>query len=164
MAVARTITLLFRARTNVFLLSFFFVGWYALFIGIPVLIIPWNSLTFQLSIFTPRDYILMGVLAMLTSLFAVIQIELFRRHRRHQRYRRIGVGGAGGAVGVLAAILGTAACTQCVAVILGFLGFGTVLTIVRFRWYVVVLAIAFMITSIILTLRHLEKPCERCVR
>jgi len=164
MALAKTIARIFRLRTNVLLLSFLTVGWYMVFVGIPVLTIPGNSLIFQLSIFTGRDYALMAVLALLASFFTVIQIELFRRHRGRLRVQAIGKVGAGGVSAILAAILATAACSSCVAAILGFLGFGSVLTILQYRWYVVLLAIAFMLISIIFTLRHLEKPCEKCVK
>jgi len=164
MALAKTIARIFRLRTNVLLLSFLTVGWYMVFVGIPVLTIPGNSLIFQLSIFTGRDYVLMAVLALLASLFTVTQIELFRRHRGGMRFQAIGKVGAGGAAGTLAAILATTACSSCIVAILGFLGFGTVLTILRYRWYVALVAIVFILISIIFTLRHFEKPCEKCVK
>ncbi|MBI4426343.1 MAG: hypothetical protein HY567_02095 [Candidatus Kerfeldbacteria bacterium] len=164
MALTKTIARIFRLRTNVLLLLFLTVGWYMVFVGIPVLTIPGNSLAFQLSIFTDRDYVLMAGLALLASLFTVIQIELFRRHRGGKRWQAIGKAGAGGASATLAAILASAACSSCVAAILGFLGFGTVLTIIQYRWYVVLVAIVFMLISIIFTLRHLDKPCEKCIK
>jgi len=153
-------------KTKINLLIFVVVAivFFGLFVIIPVTTIPGNSLAFQLSIFMGRDYVLMAVLALLASLFTVTQIELFRRHRGRLRVQAIGKVGAGGVSATLAAILATAACSSCVAAILGFLGFGTVLTILQYRWYVVLLAIAFMLISIIFTLRHFEKPCERCIK
>lgn len=163
MPFTKTITRIFQLRTNVLFLLFLAVGWYMVFVGIPVLTIPGNSLVLQLSIFTGRNYTLMAVLALLASFFTVTQIELFRRHRGRLRVQAIGKVGAGGVSATLAAILATAACSSCVAAILGFLGFGTVLTILQYRWYVVLLAIALMLISIIFTLRHFEKPCKNCV-
>lgn len=137
--------------------------WFAIFIFIPVLTIPGNDLQFQLSIFLKRDYVLMAVLAILVTIFLILQIELFRQHRGiREKFTVLAKSGAGGSAAVLAAIVGTAACASCVAVLIGFLGTGTVLAVIQYRWYIFALAILIMLFSIFLTIRHLSGSCPAC--
>lgn len=138
---------------------------FAVFLLIPVWTIPGNTVDFQFSLYLPRDYLLTGLLALLTALFLVLQVELFRQHRSlRARLALVGKGGAGGAAGLLAAILATAACASCVAVLLGFLGTGVLFALLQYRWYVVLGASLIMLASIALTLRHLSGRCPECSR
>lgn len=136
---------------------------FGLYLFLPVWTIPGNTLRFQLSIFLTRDWVLMGLLAVLTGLLLVLQVDLFRRHKGlRARLAVVGKGGAGSVAGLLAAVLGTAACSSCVAAVLGFLGVGTVLGLIQYRRWVVLGASIVMLVAIHLTLRHAAGRCPDC--
>ena len=80
-----------------------------IFVFIPTVTIPGNSIDFQLSIFTTRDYVLLSVLSLLTGLFLVMQIFMLRNSLNNKaRLTTIGKGGIGGYAAVVASVFGTA--------------------------------------------------------
>lgn len=130
------------------------------FVYIPVTTIPGNSYGFQLSIFTPANFILMGILALLTGLLFTMSIYVLRQSAM---VKEAGRAGAGGGAGVTAAIFGTAACSSCVAAIFGFLGAPTVFFLIGARNYIVTGAIILLIISLYFTSKNVNKICEECV-
>lgn len=134
-----------------------------LLVSIPVLAIPYNSVGFQLKIFSARDWFLLIVLSVLFSLAAVMQVRsiaLNRIARQRTDVVRNGIFGAAGTA--IASIFGAASCASCVAAILGFLGFGTVLFLLQFRWMITIAAIGLMLVSLYFTSRKLNGLCTAC--
>lgn len=131
----------------------------ALFILIPVFIIPGNSLKFQLGIFMPLNYFVM----ILFSSLAGLMISM-RTYNYKMKKSLIGVGGGvfGGFFGFVAGIFGTVTCPACVAAIFGFLGTGATLFLIEKQWYIMSIAAVFLLVSIYLTSLSIEKKCEKC--
>jgi len=130
-----------------------------IFILIPVLTIPGNDISFQLSTFTIKDYIALVPLASLISLMFSMQIY---SRKRKKSMREAGKGAVGGSSGIIAGIFGTASCPMCVAAIFGFLGIGAVLFLVKYQWYVFGLSSSLVLISLYLTSLNIEKNCEEC--
>lgn len=131
-----------------------------IFILIPVVTIPANDISFQLSIFTSRDYIVLSTLAVLSSLFIVLQIYTYKIvRRRKERAKVLGQSAVGGYSGLVAAMFGTAACASCLAALFGFLGIGTVFFLIRYQWLIVSGAILLILISIYFT----SKKCASCI-
>ncbi|PJE61645.1 hypothetical protein COU87_03610, partial [Candidatus Roizmanbacteria bacterium CG10_big_fil_rev_8_21_14_0_10_39_12] len=60
-------------------LTGFFIATYVL---IPVWLTPGNSLSFQLSLLKPKDYVMFVILSALTALLLLMQVYLFRSKTR----------------------------------------------------------------------------------
>jgi len=134
-----------------------------LFILIPVITIPGNTLAFQLSIFTHKDYAFLIIFAFLISLVITMQIFIFYRNKNiKERLGNAGVGVVGGYSGFIAAVLATASCSSCIAALLGFLGTGAVLFVVENRWLFVAFAIGSMLISLYFMARKINKTCGLC--
>ncbi|MBI5123123.1 hypothetical protein HZA75_04675 [Candidatus Roizmanbacteria bacterium] len=133
------------------------------FVYIPVRSIPGNSLEFQLSIFSTRDYILTTVFSILMSLFLTMQVFVIRNATNKKNIlTSVGTGGVGGYVGTIGAIFGTAACGSCLFAIVGFLGASTVFTLLKYQWYVVGGAIVMLLVSIYFLSQKINGVCESC--
>lgn len=133
------------------------------FVYIPVRAIPGNSLDFQLSIFTKRDYILTTIFSMMLSLFLIMQIFVIRNAVNAKNVvTSIGAGGVGGYVATLGALFGSAACSSCLFAILSFLSISTVYTLLTYQWYIVGTAIFILLISIYFLSKKVNGICESC--
>ncbi len=130
----------------------------AVFISIPVFLIPVNSLLFQLTVFTTKDYILLTILSVLTSLIIVMQIFSYKQAKLYSSGRTA----IGGGSAIVAALFGTASCSACLAAVFGFLGIGTVLFLVEYQWFIVGIAILIMLVSLYFTSLKLNGVCDSC--
>lgn len=136
---------------------------FSVFILVPASVIPGNDFAFQLSIFTPKDYVLLTLLAPLISLVLTMQIFIFRRNKDiKENLKSVGVGAAGGYSGIIATVFATASCSSCVAVLFGFLGTGAVFFAVENRWLFVTLAIGLMLVSLYFSAKKINKVCDFC--
>lgn len=137
-----------------------------LFVLMPVLSIPGNSISFQLSLFTAQNWVLFAVLAPLIALLLTMQVFIFRRAQNAAaKAKSLGSaasGVVGGYVGILGGVFATATCSWCVAAIFGFLGTGAVLFIAQNQFWAVLTAISIMIISLYFAARKVGKACDSC--
>jgi len=129
-----------------------------IFISIPIFLIPANSLLFQLTVFTIKDYLLLTVLSILTSLIIVMQVFSYK----DAKFCSPGKTAVSGGSAVVAALFGTASCSACLAAVFGFLGIGTVFFLVEYQWFIVGIAILIMLISLYFTSLKLKGFCESC--
>ena len=143
------------------LFSLFF---FMLFIFIPVASIPGNDVSFQLSIYTLKDYFIMILLSMLIGLTLTLQTYTFKAKRIKPKLPQSAVSGTVSISGVFAAIVGTAACTSCLAVLFGFLGvsFGSLVFILDHRIYFLIGATVIMIISLYFVAKKVSNVCKKC--
>lgn len=130
----------------------------AVFISIPVFLIPANSFLFQITIFTIKDYVLLAVLSVLTSLLIVMQVFFYKQEKIYSS----GKTAIGGGSAVVAGLFGTAACSSCLAAVFGFLGIGTVFFLLEYQWFIVGIAILIMLVSLYFTSLKLNEVCNSC--
>jgi len=130
----------------------------AVFISIPVFLIPANSFLFQVTVFTIKDYILLAVLSVLTSLLIVMQVFSYKQAKIYSS----GKTAMGGGSAIVAALFGTASCSACLAAVFGFFGIGTVFFLVEYQWFIVGIAILIMLISLYFTSLKLNGVCESC--
>ncbi len=132
-----------------------------LFVLVPVLSVPGNTPLFQLALFTLVDFVVLGVLTVISSLYMTMQIYVMRTGKKMQ-----GVGGAvGGAFGSLfAGITGTALCASCLAPLFAIfgIGFGGLIFILEYRLYIVAVILGMMFIALYLTALKIKKVCETC--
>lgn len=135
----------------------------ALFILIPVRLIPGNDLRFQLQIMKWQEFALLAALSLLNALLVMMQVHIYGRERELWKgVRAAGASGAGGVSAVFASMLTTASCSACVAGIFGFLGTGSVLFMLNNRRLFVAAAIGIVSAAIILASRRIQNDCARC--
>ena len=151
------------AKSYLLIFIAFFPIIFFVFILVPVSAIPGNDFVFQLSIFTPKDYAFLTILALLISLIITMQIFIFRRNKNlKENIASAGVGAVGGSSGIIATVFATASCSSCVAVLFGFLGTGAIFFAVENRWLFVLLAIGLMLVSLYFAARKVNKVCVSC--
>jgi len=138
-------------------LTGFFIATYVL---IPVWLTPGNSLSFQLSLLKPKDYVMFVILSALTALLLLMQVYLFRSKTR--RAGSIGQGGVGIFSAIFGGLLATAACSACIAAIIGFLGAGSVFFVLENQPYIVIIAISLVVISLYLSSRRVLGYCREC--
>lgn len=132
------------------------VIFFGLFIIIPVITIPGNSLAFQLEIFRSRDYILMFLLAILVGLNFSMNIYAWKKSKQSADISQSAASGAtAGFGGAFAAIVGTAACASCLAFLFGImgLGIGSVAFVLKYQTFFLLGAIALVLFSLYFTAR-----------
>ncbi len=130
-------------------------------IFVPVFTVPGNDLSFQLSIMPLRDFLIIGLLGILTGISIMLNVFLFRREKKDQ-IEKTGVMTITSGFGVISSFLGSVTCIACASTILGFLGLGTVTFILAYRLPLVLLSSLFILLSIYFTSRKVLNYCDVC--
>ncbi len=139
------------------------IGFFFLFLSIPIRAIPGNSFWFQLSLLSFKEYILLGSLAFMSALSFIMQWFLWVRKRELRKAASaLGSGGAGGLSAVLASMFGTATCASCISALFGFLGVGTVFTLIDWRNYIVAFSFLLLFVSLYFSSRGIVSKCVPC--
>ena len=141
------------------------VVFFGLFVYIPIATIPGNSLEFQLSIFSQKDYILMLLLAILVGLNFSLQIYSFNKQKeQYELVRSTGQVAVSGISGVFGSVVGTATCASCLAFFFGLIGLGTgsVLFVLKNQIYFLAGSIAVMLATLYFTVRKVNETCGSC--
>lgn len=130
---------------------------------LPVWLTPGNSFAFQMSLFVPKDFVMFGLLAPITSLLILMQVFLFWRIRQQKdRLAAVGRGGVGTYSAIFGGLLSSAACTSCIAAFVGVLGSGPLFFVLENRDAVVVVALALVVLGIVLSFRRMSGYCKEC--
>lgn len=133
----------------------------AAYVFLPVWLTPGNTLAFQLSLFTPANYLLFLFLSATTALLILMQVFVFVRSQK-ARAGAVGQGGVGVASALFAGMLATAACSSCIAAVIGFLGAGSVFFVIGHQWYFVYGGIALVLIGLYWSARRVQGYCEDC--
>lgn len=143
------------------LFGFSFFAFFALFVFIPVWAVPGNTLSIQLELFTARDYAVLVLLSLLSSLFITLQGYIMRQKRKMRSACTAAVGGGSA---LFAGIAGTAFCASCLAPLFAFfgIGFGGAVFVLEYRNYVIVGIALLLIIAIYLTARKIHNVCTSC--
>ena len=128
------------------------IAFSSVFVFIPILLIPANSLLFQLSVFIIRDYALLSTLSLLIGLMITMQVYSYKKTKQLQAGKSI----IGSSSGIIAGLFGTAGCSSCLASIFGFLGAGNVFFLLEHQTYVVTASIMLILISLYFTARKIN--------
>jgi len=133
----------------------------SLFVLVPTWTVPGNTVSSQLTLFTPIDLLVLALLTIISALYMTMQIFVMRTGRKIQ-----GVGATvGGAFGALfAGITGTAFCASCLAPLFAIfgIGFGGLIFVLEYRLYFVAGILALMFIALYLTARKIKRVCVTC--
>lgn len=136
---------------------------FAAYILLPVWFTAGNSIAFQLSILTIRDYVLFTFLSVAIALLIIMQAFLFMQSKKSkEKVNAIGQGSIGVSSALFGGLLVTAACSSCIAVILGFLGAGSVFFVLENQLYVAIGAFTLVLVGLYFTIRQVNGYCENC--
>lgn len=135
-----------------------------LYISIPVATIPGNTLSFQMGLYTPIEFVLFALLSLTTSLLILLQIFIFSHlHEQKQKGRVIAQGGAGILSGIFAGILTSITCVPCVIGFLGIFGsLSTIIIISEYQAYFAFAALLIVIWGIYYTSLSVTGRCKTC--
>lgn len=153
---------IFRAKNYLFWFFSISTVFLCLFVLLPVLIIPGNSLVFQLSIYTFSDYLLIITLALLVGLASTMQIYAVRR--RMFGAKNLGAGFVGVLSAIWASVLGTVSCASCLVASVALLGMGasSAFFILEHRSYFLIASIVLVLASLYFNSRRVAGICETC--
>lgn len=138
-----------------------FLTFFSLFVFIPVLAVPGNTVEIQLRIFTLRDYNVLALLSFLTSLFITMQLYAIQQRKKASGVSTVTAGGLGA---LFAGFIGTAGCAGCLAPLFALfgIGFGGVVFVLEYRLFFVVGMTLIMLFAIYLTARKISNVCVSC--
>jgi hypothetical protein len=119
----------------------------SILIIIPVFLIPANTISFQLTVYTLSNYFLLIFLSLLISLVLISNVYIYKKNRKILSGNVAISGGSA----FMAAIFGTATCASCIAAVFGFLGTGTIFLLVENQLWIAGLASLIMLTSLYFT-------------
>lgn len=136
----------------------------ALYISIPVATIPGDTLSFQMGLYTPTEFVLFALLSLTTSLLILFQVFIFSHlHEEKNKGQIFAQGGVGILSGLFAGVLTSITCVPCV---IGFLGiFGsieTILVISEYQTYFAVAALFIVLLGIYYTSLRVTNQCKAC--
>lgn len=126
--------------------------------SLPIIIAPTITFSYQISLFTFVNYLLLFMVSVLLSLSILFNIYSYKKTKKLQS----GKAALSGSSGLLAAIFGTATCPSCLAVLFGFLGTGTLVFLVKYNVYISLLASLFILSSLFLTSKKIQELCINC--
>lgn len=142
------------------ILTIIFIGAYLL---LPVWLTPGNSLAFQVSLLTAKDYILFIALSFTTAVLILMHFFLFLRSRDQKKKAKIvGQSGVSLSSALFGGLLATAACSACIASLIGFLGAGSVFFVLKHQWYIVSVALALVLISLYFAAKKIQGYCQSC--
>lgn len=134
----------------------------ALYISIPVMLIPGNTFTFQLSLYTPADYTIFISISVLTSLLVLMQVFSFLRSRA-RTVRTIGRSSVGVFSGIFSGMFASVTCVPCAIGFLGIFGSaGSTLIISKYQYYFIAIASIFVLWGIYYASRNVMGYCKEC--
>ncbi|MCH7529920.1 hypothetical protein IIB50_02270 [Patescibacteria group bacterium] len=134
-----------------------------LFVAIPVIFVPSNTLKLQFGLYTFSDYVVLTLLALLSSLFIIMKYFTYKQSKRESiNLASVGRGGLGGTSVTAASIFGAASCPMCVASLFGFLGFGAVGLLVTYQWWIFAITLILFLVIIYYSSRQIIGKCEKC--
>lgn len=135
-----------------------------LFVLVPVWSVPGNDISFQLSLFTPQNWLLFAVISPLVALLLTMQVFIFRRAQNAKEKTKslggVASGVVGGYAGILGGVFATAACSWCVAAVFGFLGTGAVLFIAQNQFWAVLVAVGILLVSLYFASKKVINACD----
>ncbi len=131
-------------------------------ITVPVLFVSGNDLSFQLELMTTIDYILLGILSLISALLVSMQIYVLSGS---ESSKKLSIAGQG-SVGIVASLFGgitIASCGCSVGILLGLIGLGGgSLFIASHKVYLMVSMIALVMVGVYLTARRVLGECATC--
>lgn len=140
------------------------LGLFSLFVAVPAVAIPSNTIAIQLSLYALTDYITLSLLSVLATLFILMNVYAYRTARAdRERIGAVAKASVGGVIGTLASIFGAAKCPLCIAALFSFLGFGTVGFLAQHQWWVFLVAIMLLLSSLYITSRKINGLCASCM-
>ncbi len=165
------IHIIILAIKTVFNKSTYLIAWIvlsiflaALYIYIPVTVITGDTLSFQMGLYTPTEFILFALLSVTTSLLILLQFFTFSSsHKNKQKSAVAANGGIGVLSGVLAGMLTSITCVPCVIGFLGIFGsLSTLLVIGEYQTYIAIAALLIVVWGIYYTSLRITGYCKTC--
>lgn len=154
----------FQERKYRIYFAILLVALFLLYIILPVVLTPGNSLQFQLSLLKFKDYLLMTFLSLSTTLFLTMQIYLLQQKQknRFQIATQSSFGIFSSITAMFSGLLSMAACSSCIATILGFLGTSSVFFAIQNRFYILIGSVALILIGIYFSARKIAGICQTC--
>lgn len=121
--------------------------------------VPGSSLSIFLETSTWWQVLLPVVVSSLIALLIGMQAYMLRQRRAHAAIKAsTGIFSSFG--GIVGSVFGSAGCFSCLTALLGFLGTGTLLVLLKYRYAIIGVSIAFIVFSVHMTAKSIM--CRAC--
>ena len=139
--------------------AFTFFGLYLL---VPVWLVPGNTLSFELGLIAPLNYVLLAALALMTGVLLALELFSFRRSRA-QGLRVAGEGGTGLIASLAGGVLAAASCGCGTGLLLGALGLGGgAFFVAANQTPIVIILLGVVIVGLYFSARRAAGLCVAC--
>ncbi len=129
---------------------------------VPVVLVPGNTLAFELSRMTALNYALLAMLALMTGVLLSFELFAFRRSRT-QGLRAAGESGVGLIASLTGGVLAAASCGCGVGILLGVLGLGGgALFVAANQSSIIVIMLAVVAIGLYFSARRAAGLCVTC--
>lgn len=159
--VLEALKLVFNRKYYLLGLGLMSILTFMLFVMIPVLLIPGNDITFQLSIMPVGDFVVLIVLSILTAISILFSLYIVRR-KKEEQVNQVGVVTATGGISIISSFLGTVTCISCASTIIGFAGVGTVTFALKYRFLPASISLLLMLVSLYFNSKKILYLCDSC--
>ncbi|MHB1163359.1 MAG: hypothetical protein ACYCZZ_02460 [Minisyncoccota bacterium] len=96
---------------------------FGMYLIVPTLLVPGNSLSFELALISPSNYVLLATLALMTGMLAAFELFSLRRSRANG-FRSAGKRSVGFVASITGGVLAAASCGCSAGILLGVVGLG----------------------------------------
>lgn len=134
------------------------------YILLPVWLTAGNTISFQISLLRPKDFVLFVILSLFTALLIVMQVYIYKSKKKKNGLVVVGQGGVSIYSALFAGLMATAACSSCIAGLIGFLGAGSIFFVLEYQWYFVAGALVIVAISLYFIARQVNGGCNLCVQ
>jgi hypothetical protein len=129
---------------------------------LPVLLVPGNTLEFQLALLGPEAALLYAVLAALVGIVVAMQAHIFSHGE--SAARGAAAGGFAFLSSVASGVFGGASCAACVSALFSFLGAGSTLFLVDHKAEFALLGLGLVAASLWFSSEKINGSCgNKCV-
>ncbi len=155
MSVFRRHTYQIIATTGTFFL-------FCLYLLVPILLVPGNTLSFELETISLLDYVLLFALALMTGILLTLELFSFR-HSRAQGLHVVGESGTGIVASLVGGVLATASCGCGIGILLGAIGLGGgAFFVTENQTPIIIILLGIVMVGLYFSARRAAGLCNTC--
>lgn len=160
--ILRKSSQIFQGRTYQVIAIIGTIFLFCLYVFLPILLVPGNTLRLELEIISPFNYVLLFILALATSFLITLEIFSFL-HSRAQGLRIIGEGGTSIFASLVEGVLAAASCGCGTGILLGAIGLGGSTIFVSVNQIPITISLlSIVIVGLYFSARRAANLCDSC--
>ncbi len=152
----------FRKHTYQIAATICTLSLFCLYLLVPILLVPGNTLMLELGAMSLLDYVLLFALALMTGILLTLELFSFR-YSRAQGLRMVGEGSTGIIASLIGGVLATASCGCGIGILLGVIGLGGgALFVTANQTPIIIILLGIVMIGLYFSARRAAGLCGTC--